>query len=242
METYTIQNIPEEERPYERCIRCGPEALSDAELLAVILRSGVKGTSSLKLAEEILHLSCSSPGLNGLYHLTAEELQQLHGMGKVKTVQILCIGELSRRMVQKRPQENRFFRDPETVADYYMESLRHLERECVICLMLDTRGRMIAEEEISRGTVNLSVITPREVYVSALKHRAVQIVLIHNHPSGDVTPSLEDRIVTRDVAKAGELLGIPLLDHIIIGDRCYTSLLQINAELFEGTGGRPQDI
>ena len=242
METYKIQDMLEEDRPYERCGRMGPEALSDAELLAVILRTGVRGMSSLRLAEEILHLSRAEPGLNGLFHLTSRELLQLKGVGKVKTAQIRCIVELSRRMARTGNRNRHPFRDPEAVAGYYMESLRHLERECVICLMLDTRQRMIADEEISRGTVNASVVSPREVFVTAVKHRAVQIILIHNHPSGDAAPSDEDMLVTRDIARAGSLLDIPLIDHVIVGDRCYTSLLCTHAELFEKTDGRPYNI
>ena len=242
MEAYKIQDMLEEDRPYERCFSMGPEALSDAELLAVILRTGVRGTSSLKLSEEILQLSRSEPGLNGLFHLTAGELLQLKGVGRVKTAQIRCIVELSRRMARTGQNSRQTFRDPEAVAAYYMETLRHLERECVYCVMLDTRNRMIAEEEISRGTVNASVVSPREVFVTALKHRAVQIILVHNHPSGDASPSGEDLLVTRDIARAGSLLELPLIDHIIVGDRCYTSLLGTHAELFKDTDGRPYHI
>ena len=223
MEAYKIQDMLEEDRPYERCFSMGPEALSDAELLAVILRTGVRGTSSLKLSEEILQLSRSEPGLNGLFHLTAGELLQLKGVGRVKTAQIRCIVELSRRMARTGQNSRQTFRDPEAVAAYYMETLRHLERECVYCVMLDTRNRMIAEEEISRGTVNASVVSPREVFVTALKHRAVQIILVHNHPSGNPAPSSDDISSTSKIIETGKMIGIRLLDHIIIGDRKYFS-------------------
>ncbi|MCF0146251.1 MAG: DNA repair protein RadC [Eubacterium sp.] len=240
--TTQIQSIPAEDRPYERCLRCGPEVLSDTELLAVILRTGVKGISALELAGQVLRLCPSEPGLLGLYHLSAEELRSIHGIGTVKALQILCIGELSRRIAKCRRKDRMPFREPGAVASYYMEELRHEEKERVICMMLDTRNRLLADVEISRGTVNASMLSPREIFLSALTHRAVQIILVHNHPSGDTTPSQADRVVTRDTVLAGEVLGISLLDHIIIGDGSYTSLREADALLFEQADGRRYTI
>ena len=242
MKQNRIQNLPEETRPYERCLNLGAPSLSDTELLAVILRTGTKGLSSLALSELVLQLSPYESGLNGLHHVTAEELQQLPGIGKVKAVQILCIAELSRRMAGRSRKTGSVFRRPEEVAEHYMESLCHLERECVICVMLDSRNRLIGDEEISRGTVNASMVSVREVFVTAVTHRAVQIILLHNHPSGDPAPSAEDAQVTGEVSKAGLLLGIPLLDHIIIGSHCFASMKQLAPDLFTEKNGRPYDI
>jgi len=215
---------PESERPYEKCLRNGPEVLSDSELLAVILRTGTKRETSLDLARRILSLCRYHEGLTGILHLSAKELQEQDGIGPVKAVQILCIGELSRRIARETAERALVCSDPETVADYYMESLRHEEQEKVFCMMLDTKNHFLGDVCISTGTVNTSLISPREVFIAAVQYHAVHLILIHNHPSGDPGPSTTDLRITERVARAGELLGITLVDHIIIGDRCYVSL------------------
>ncbi|MBR0397926.1 MAG: DNA repair protein RadC [Eubacterium sp.] len=220
----TIMELPEEERPYEKCLQNGPAALSDAELLAVILRTGTKGKSSVALAQEILSQTGAYTGLVGIIHRSVEELRAIPGIGTVKAVQLRCVAELARR-IARTPAERRLkFNDPESIADYYMESLRHEEQEIVLCMMFDTKNNLLGDEIITRGTVNLSLISPREVFLAALAWHAVQIVLVHNHPSGDAMPSPEDLLVTERVRAAGEMLGIHLLDHIIIGDMCFESI------------------
>ena len=218
-----MRNIPGEERPYEKCWRLGAEALSDAELLAVILRCGSKEENVVDLARRILYRS-GHDGLLGLCHISQEELTAIPGIGRVKALQVKCIAEFSRRFARARVQSTLSFHDPSSVADYYMEDLRHEEREKVMLLMLDTRGRLLAEEVISVGTVNASLITPREIFLTALSRRAVSIVLLHNHPSGDPSPSSEDIVLTNRVSESGKILGITLLDHIIIGDGRAVSL------------------
>jgi len=220
----TIRQIPEAERPYEKCLRLGPEGLTDAELLAVILRSGTKGVSSISLADEILDLCRFNRGLTGIYHLTVDQLCSISGVGQVKALQVLCIGELSKRIAQTSASGGLTFCDPDAIAAYYMEAMRHEEQEVVRCMMLNVKNRMIGDVLLTRGTVNLSLISPRELFICALSYHAVHMILVHNHPSGDASPSDEDISVTRRIRDAGELLGIDLLDHIIIGDRCYTSL------------------
>lgn len=220
----TIMELPEDERPYEKCLQNGPAALSDAELLAVILRTGTRGKSSVALAQEILSQAGAYTGLVGIIHRSVEELRTIPGIGTVKAVQLRCIAELARR-IARTPAERRLkFNDPESIADYYMESLRHEEQEIVLCMMFDTKNNLLGDEIITRGTVNLSLISPREIFLAALAWHAVQIVLVHNHPSGDATPSPEDLLVTERVRTAGEMLGIHLLDHIIIGDMCFESI------------------
>lgn len=219
----TVKELPNLERPYEKCLKFGPESLSDAELLAVILRTGTKGLTSVELAKEILKKSKKHAGLLGLHHLTVQELCGIKGVGTVKAVQIRCITELSRRMAKAAAGDGISFRSAAAIAEYYMEDFRHLEQEQVLLLMFDTRCRLLGEKVISRGTVNQSLLSPREIYLCALNYHAVGIILLHNHPSGDATPSGEDFKITQRMKDSGELLGIELLDHIVIGDRCYFS-------------------
>lgn len=221
----TMKELPALQRPYEKCIREGASALSDSELLAVILRCGTQGVNSLNLANKVLkHMENSSfPGLPGLLHASLEELVQIHGIGKVKAVQLKCIGELSKRIASSSARTQLSFDRPETIAQYYMELLRHEEQEQVVCMMLDSKNHLLGEYYMSRGTANASLITPREIYVEALRRHAVSVILIHNHPSGDPLPSKCDLDVTERIYRAGELLGIQFLDHIIIGDHRYVS-------------------
>lgn len=221
-----MNELSKEEKPYEKCQLLGAEALTDAELLAVILRCGSKGCSSLELSSEILKMSKLEEGLLGIYHLSMQELKKIKGIGDVKAVQIKCIGELSARISRLSARQKLLLQSPESIAEYYMESLRHEEQENLLCMMLDTKNHLLGEKVISVGTVNCSLVSPREVFISAMKFHAVHIILVHNHPSGDSTPSREDLLVTSRIFKAGEMLGIDLLDHIIIGDRCFCSLFK----------------
>ena len=220
-----LRNLPTMEQPYEKCLENGPESLSDAELLAVILRCGARGKTSLELAREILSLPGKEEGLLGLYHCTRQELLQIRGVGEVKAIQLQCIGELSKRMAAAGARKGLCFHDPASIADYYMERLRHEDQEVLLCMMLDTKNQLLGEKEITRGTVNATMISPRELFLAALQFRAVHM-LVHNHPSGIPEPSGDDITVTRQIRRAGEMLGITLLDHIIIGDHCYTSMLE----------------
>lgn len=219
----TMKQIPDDERPYEKCLKSGAGALTDAELLAVILRTGAKGTTSVELAKEILSCSKTQPGLLGLYHLSVSGLRSIRGVGKVKTVQIQCIMELSRRIAKAAAAEGNTFNSAQAIAEYYMEDFRHLAQEQVFLLSFDTKGELLSEKMISMGTVNQSCVSPREIFLEALGCRAVYLILLHNHPSGDPQPSPEDRLLTMRVSESGKLLGIPLMDHIILGDRCYFS-------------------
>lgn len=223
--TYTMKELPETERPYEKCLSQGAGALSDSELLAVILKTGTRGSSSLHLANEILkYLQNSSyPGLVGLHYISLEELTKIHGIGRVKAIQLKCIGELSKRIATASARSTLSFNNPVTIAQYYMERLRHEEQEHMICVMLDSKNHLLGEQVLTKGISNATLITPREVYLAALQYHAVNLILVHNHPSGDPTPSKCDLEVTERIFDAGEMLGIALLDHIIIGDHRYIS-------------------
>ena len=225
MKRITMKDIPSDERPYEKCLKEGAQSLSDAELLSIIIRTGSKGENSLILAQKILALNYPKKGILGLLHLSMQELMQVKGIGTVKGAQLLCIGELSKRIWKRTAQlEASTFHNPLDIVNYYVEDMRHREQELVYVMLLNTKGVLIRDIMISQGTVNVSVVSPREIFIEAVKHHAVSLVMIHNHPSGDPAPSREDIKLTKRVKEAGELLGIRLLDHIIIGDNCYISL------------------
>lgn len=220
-----MKELPNSSRPYERCMQEGAEHLTDAELLSIILRTGSKGESSLELAERILALNCPGEGILGLLHLSLPQLMSVKGIGKVKGIQLMCIGEPSRRIWKKKQLERTIrFEEPEQVAAYYQEDLRHMEQEQFFLMMFNTRQMLIGERMMSKGTVNASLAGTREIFIEALRYQAVSLILVHNHPSGDPEPSKEDILLTERVRKAGELMGIRLLDHIVIGDSAYVSM------------------
>ncbi|MDF2588299.1 MAG: hypothetical protein K0S41_2140 [Anaerocolumna sp.] len=220
----TVKELPLTERPYEKCEHSGPGALSDAELLAVIIRTGSKNERSIDVASRILKHSHSYPGLLGLNYLTMKELMSIKGIGRVKAIQLLCITELTKRMAKATNDGGLRLTTPETVANYYMQDLRHLKQEKILLVMLDTKSRILKDMIISSGTVSSSLLSPREIFLYALKYEAVNIIILHNHPSGDPTPSREDIQSTKRMKEAGNLIGIKLMDHIIIGDNKYVSL------------------
>lgn len=221
--TMRMSDLPAQERPYERCFQSGPEVLTDAELLAVIIRTGAKGERSLDLARKVLQLSKSCNGILGIHHSSIEELMQIKGVGKVKAVQLKCVAELAKRLSRASARERLSFQEPDSIASYYMEELRHEEQEKLLLLMLNTKGSLIRDKVMSTGTVNASLVSPREIFIEALRYNAVFVILVHNHPSGDASPSREDIHLTERVRQCGMLLGIELMDHIIIGDNEYVS-------------------
>ena len=226
--TEKIKNISKENMPYEKYLRFGPEALTESELLAIILRTGTKDKSAVALAEEILALAQSPrTGLLGLYDIPLERLQEIKGVGEVKAVKIKCIAELAMRINSACAKDGLIINKPATVAEYFMEKLRHRRKECVIVACLDGKGQIIKEVLLSSGSVNMSLISPREVFLEGLRCEAVSLILIHNHPSGDPTPSPCDIEITKCIREMGAKLDVPLLDHIIIGDNCYTSFKEL---------------
>ncbi len=226
-QTCTIKEMLEDERPYEKCLRYGVETLSNAELLAVLLRTGTKGMNSLEMARNILRTSGhEDDNILAVHQLTLEKLQTIKGIGTVKASQILCLSELAKRLSKASAKKNLVFTDPSTIADYYMEDLRHRKQEHMKLLMLNTKSKLLGETDISKGTVNASLVSPRELFIEALEKNAVSIILMHNHPSGDPAPSKNDILLTGRVRDAGNLIGIELLDHIIIGNNCYISFAE----------------
>ena len=163
-------------------------------------------------------------GLNSLHHISLAELMEIPGIGEVKAVKIKCLAELAVRMAKEKAAASLRFDFPETVADFYMEKLRHQEKEIILLLLLDNKLNLIEEYMVSMGTARASLLSAREVFIEALKCRACHLMLMHNHPSGDPHPSSQDIAITRKIKEAGELMDIPLIDHIILGDNCYMSL------------------
>lgn len=221
-----MKEMSETERPYEKSYKYGVEVLSDAELLAVILRTGSQRANALTTAYRILDAHPIHKGIVGLNYLTTGDLEDIEGVGKIKAVQMKCLAEISRRMARATLKPFMSFHSPQSIADYFMENTRYLEKEYVYLLMFDSKHKLIKDVRISEGTVNSSMLSPREVFVQALKYEAVFIILVHNHPSGDPTPSGEDIDITYRISDAGSMIGIDLSDHIILGNNCYVSLAE----------------
>ena len=217
----TIKELPDSEKPYEKFLNYGPESLSDAELLAVIIKSGTNGLKSVEVAQNFLNQR--NRNLMNLYDVSYDEMLRMKGIGKVKAIQLKCIAELSNRITATRYAQQIALLDAQSIAAYFMEKLRHETQELLVLCMFDSKCRLLAEEVVSKGSVNSSIVPPREIFLLALQKRAVHIVLLHNHPSGVSAPSREDDEVTRRISECGQMIGIPLSDHIIIGDHNYYS-------------------
>ncbi len=210
--------------PYEKFKKYGSGALTEAELLAIILRTGTRNCPALNLAHKILSLAGrGKEGLNSLHHISLNELMEIPGIGEVKAIKVKCIAELAMRMARERAASALQFDTPGTVADYYMEKMRHKEKEIVLLLILDNKLKLIEEYMVSVGTAKASLLSAREIFIQAIRSRACYLMLLHNHPSGDPKPSSADITITQKIKEAGELMEIPLIDHIIMGDGCYIS-------------------
>jgi DNA repair protein RadC len=216
-----LHEMPAEERPRERMLRCGSQALSNAELLAVLLRTGTIAENVVNLAGRVL---ASAGGLKQLVGMSVEQLMKIKGIGPAKALQLRAGIELGQRLSRLSPGEKAVIRAPSDAADLLMEELRYLATEHFVCLFLDTKNRVIAQETLSVGSLNASIVHPREVFRAAIVRSSASLICVHNHPSGDPAPSSEDVEITLRLVEAGRLLGISVLDHIIIGDRKYVSL------------------
>ena len=221
----TLKELPVSERPYEKCEKNGTAMLSDAELLAVILRSGTKDQTAIDLATKVLSIDPFYEGILGICHTSREELQKIPGIGKVKAMQILCIAELSKRLASAKVEDKISFHSPASIADYYMERMRHLSREEMILIFFNGKNKVIKELTVSVGTVNQTVASPRELFLEALRCEAVSVLMIHNHPSGDSKPSKNDIEITAKLYDAANMVGVELLDHLVIGNMEYTSIM-----------------
>ncbi|MDD6042518.1 MAG: DNA repair protein RadC [Eubacteriaceae bacterium] len=217
-----IKSLPEYERPVEKAWTYGINRLSNAELLALIIHTGTGEKSAIGLAEEIL--SIFPEGIAGLGSCSKEELVEISGIGKTKACAILSAVELGKR-ISTTPGKRRISAVcSEDVASLFMEELRYLKKEHFKSVLVNTKGDIIYIDDVSIGELSSTVVHPREVFNMAVKKSAAAVILIHNHPSGDPTPSREDIETTRRLVKAGEILGIKVLDHIIIGDGKFISL------------------
>lgn len=216
-----LRELPPEQRPRERMIKEGPGSLSDIDLLAIMLRTGTARVSVLELAAEIIG---RFRDLRALSQATIEELSSIKGIGAVKAVQVKAALELGKRLSALSSEDRPVIRCPEDVSSLVMEELRDLDREYFLALLLNTKNQVIARETISIGTLNSSIVHPRELFKIAIRRSAAAVILVHNHPSGDPTPSREDINLTKRLIEAGEIIGIDVLDHIIIGDNKFISL------------------
>ncbi|SDZ03994.1 DNA repair protein RadC [Evansella caseinilytica] len=221
MGTMLIRDVPKNERPRERMIREGSQSLSNQDLIALVLGSGTRSESVLELSGRVLQ---HFDGLKLLKEASVKELQMIRGIGEAKAVQLKAAMELGKRIQQYSAEERYVIRSPEDVAKYMMEDMRHLTQENFVCLYLNTKNHVIHKQTIFIGSLNSSIVHPREVFKEAFRYSAAAVICLHNHPSGDVTPSREDIEVTKRLAQCGSMLGIDMLDHIIIGDHRYCSL------------------
>ena len=216
--------MADSEKPMEKLLTNGAEVMSDAELLAVILRTGTREYSAIELAQLILNSNPVYKGLPGLCYTSPHQLMKIHGVGKTKASQIIALTELSKRLSSESFKSDLRLNSSESVASYFMERTRFLTRERVYALFMSASNSVIKEILISSGSIDRSLLSVRDLLSEALKCDAVSMVILHNHPSGSPEPSLEDIAVSRNIKQAGEVVGIRLLDHIITGDRVYVSL------------------
>lgn len=223
---YTIKELPITERPREKLYSHGPETLSNEELLAIIIRTGTRTESSVELAKKVL--SKDNRGLVYLRDTTLQELMEIKGIGECKAAQILAAIELGKRINFFHALDKVRINQPNTIANLFMDEMRYLQKEHFRTVLLDTKNQIIVTEEISVGTLNASIVHPRDVFKVAIKRNANSIILIHNHPSGDPTPSNEDINITNRLVDVGNLVGIKVLDHIVIGDNKYISFKEKN--------------
>lgn len=219
-----ISDIPASERPRERLLRHGPERLSAPELLAIILRAGAQGENALTLANRLLS---KFGDLRGVASATVRELCEIRGMGKTKSVQVKAAFELGRRSGSSQLEPGVVLMSPEDIVDHMTYHLGDLDREHFCALLLNTRGVLVGETTVSIGSLNASIVHPRELFRDALRHSAASIIVVHNHPSGDPSPSQEDIALTRRLVRCGRLMGIEVLDHVIIASGSYQSMKEL---------------
>lgn len=215
----TIRDMTLEERPREKMLLNGANCLSDAELLAIIIRTGTKELNAIQLGQAIID---KADNIRYLQDLTFEELKSINGIGQTKALQIKAALELANRIASYKPLKYKI-KNPWDIYKYYMESLRYQYKEIFKVVLLNTKNEIITDVDISIGTLNSSLVHPREVFREAIRRSSNKIILLHNHPSGNCEPSKEDKSITNRLKDCGELMGIEVIDHIIIGDGVYFS-------------------
>lgn len=220
-DTLLIKDIPQDERPRERFVLNGPQSLSNHELIAILLRTGTKDESVLQLANRLItHFE----GLRLLKDASLDEITAIKGIGSAKAIQLLAAVEIGRRISTLTYDDRYTIRSPEDGANYVMHDMRFLSQEHFVCLYLNTKNQVLHKKTIFIGSLNASIVHPREVFKEAFRRSAASIICIHNHPSGDPTPSREDIEVTKRLAESGKIIGIEVLDHLIIGENKFVSL------------------
>jgi DNA repair protein RadC len=218
-----IKDLPPDARPREKLLARGPGALSDAELLALLLRTGIKGKGVLQMADELLHLKRNNEGENGfdglagLLQATADDLKRVKGLGPAKRAELVAVLELARRAMAQQLKERTVFETPDAVKHYLQLHLAGKPHEVFSVLFLDAQNRLLAMEELFRGTLTQTSVYPREIVMRALHHQAAAVVLAHNHPSGSVQPSRADEALTQTLKAALALIDVRVLDHVIVG-------------------------
>ena len=215
-----IKDIIKEERPRETLLKKGETYLSDSELLAILINNGTRDKSAITLAREIIE---TSDGIRNLSNITVEELSKIKGIGLAKACRIISALELGRRVSVASEMQKFKISSPQDIGNVYMEDLRYKKKEIFRVVLLNTKNVIIGSKDISEGSLNASIVHPREVFLEAIKKSANKMILMHNHPSGDPTPSSEDINITKRLISAGQIVGIEILDHVIIGDGSFYS-------------------
>ncbi len=221
MVTVFIRDVPQTERPRERFAREGAKALSNQEIIALLLRSGTKEFSALHVASDLLMRFST---LAQLSEASIEEIQTIRGIGFAKAIELAAAIELGKRIQRENRVERAVITSPEDAVQLLMDDVRNLQQEHFVALYLNTKNHVIKQKTLFIGSLNASIVHPREVFKEALRTSSAALICLHNHPSGDPAPSPEDISVTKRLNEAGKILGITLLDHIITGDDCFVSL------------------
>ena len=227
MHIKSIKEIPLNDRPREKMAANGAAVLTDAELIAILLHTGTAEKSAIDIASEMTADGGLYKRLAGITRLN--ELTNIKGLGQAKAATVLAALEIGRRIASAKPLEKIHLSCPQDVADFLMPRLRYAAKEQFVVILLNSKNKVIGTEVVSEGSLSSSVVHPREVYAPAMLHHAAAIMVAHNHPSGDPKPSLEDEEVTRMLSRSGKVLGIPMIDHVIIGDGNYYSFLENEA-------------
>lgn len=227
MHIKSIKEIPLNDRPREKMAANGAAVLTDAELIAILLRTGTAEKSAIDIASEMTADGGLYKRLAGITRLN--ELTNIKGLGQAKAATVLAALEIGRRIASAKPLEKIHLSCPQDVADFLMPRLRYAAKEQFVVILLNGKNKVIGTEVVSEGSLSSSIVHPREVYAPAMLHHAAAIMVAHNHPSGDPKPSFEDEEVTRMLSRSGKVLGIPMIDHVIIGDGNYYSFLENEA-------------
>ena len=217
-----IKSLPEDERPQEKALKNGVGALSDAELIALIIRTGRQNSSSISLAEEVL--SICDEGLFSMGTFDVEDLLKISGIGPGKASTLMAAVELGKRIAASRKPGKYVADDPDTIADMFMENLRYEQKEYFKSVIVNSKSEIVSVDNVSVGELSSTIGHPREVFSRAIKKSAYGVIFVHNHPSGDPTPSEQDIVTTKRLVEGGDILGIKVLDHVIIGDGRYESM------------------